>query len=241
LILQRYVSDELTHFVGGSRPTLDCRRYELLIKILKERRLTRRLDWGSPFDLPQLAMMVNGEESISVNKKFDGHYVCFCDIPAVDLPLHMQKYGRFGLSFSKTFLTEQGATPVFYVARGAKSQLSPTRHQTNARVFDNGFAWLSSLLVKLEREPSEKTEIHRIYTFLYLHLFPFLKFFDHTREDYDRENYYMEREWRVIGHVTFQLSDIRRIIMPEEYARRFREAVPDYFGQITFAPIMEQL
>lgn len=239
-MLQRYVSDELTHFVGKALPRHDC-RYELLVKILRERRLAGRLDWWrSPLDPPRIAMMINGEEPISCNKKFNGTYVCFCDIPVADLPLHMQKYSRFGLSFGKTFLTEQGATPVFYVAVGAKSQVLATRNQTNACIFDNGFARLSSLLVGLEMEPSQRTEILRIYSFVYLHLFPFLKFFDHTKDEDDLENHYMEREWRVVGEVEFELKDIRRIVVPEKYAKRFRNDIPDYYGQITFAPTIEQ-
>lgn len=46
----------------------------------------------------------------------------------------------------------------------------------------------------------------------------------------------MEREWRQYGHVRFTLDDVRRVIVPEEYARPFRAALPNYVGQVTFVP-----
>jgi hypothetical protein len=42
--------------------------------------------------------------------------VCFCDIPVIDLAIHVRKYSKFGLAFKKAFLIERGACPVFYVA-----------------------------------------------------------------------------------------------------------------------------
>lgn len=42
--------------------------------------------------------------------------ICFCDIPADDLHLHMQKYGHFGIAFLKSLLVPKGANPVFYIA-----------------------------------------------------------------------------------------------------------------------------
>jgi hypothetical protein len=45
----------------------------------------------------------------------------------------------------------------------------------------------------------------------------------------------MEREWRVIGDVKFALEDVHRVFMPERYAERFREDLPNYIGQLTFS------
>ena len=44
----------------------------------------------------------------------------------------------------------------------------------------------------------------------------------------------MEREWRVIGSQSFELDDVYRAFLPPEYARRFRDDVVDYAGQLTF-------
>jgi hypothetical protein len=45
----------------------------------------------------------------------------------------------------------------------------------------------------------------------------------------------MEREWRVLGHVYFALGDVRRVFLPEEFAKRFRADLPEYTGQLTFS------
>lgn len=70
--------------------------------------------------------------------------------------------------------------------------------------------------------------------FLDFYVFSFIKFFDDAKSDDDPENYYMEREWRMHGNLNFALENIHRIILPMSFAKRFREDIPDYFGQITF-------
>ena len=50
----------------------------------------------------------------------------------------------------------------------------------------------------------------------------------------DDANYYMEREWRVGGNISFQLGDVARVFFPSSYAVRFRADLPTYIGQITF-------
>jgi Putative abortive phage resistance protein AbiGi, antitoxin len=51
--------------------------------------------------------------------------VCFCDIPTPDLAIHVGKYSKFGLAFTKEFLIEQGACPVFYVANEGPVPINP--------------------------------------------------------------------------------------------------------------------
>ncbi len=70
--------------------------------------------------------------------------------------------------------------------------------------------------------------------FLGFQVFSFVKFFDDAKSDEDPENFYMEREWRIIGNLNFSSADVRRVVLPESYARRLREDVPSYVGQITF-------
>jgi hypothetical protein len=66
-------------------------------------------------------------------------------------------------------------------------------------------------------------------------VFAFCVPFDSTLDDAHTEQHYMEREWRVLGSVDFALSDVRRVILPEEYSERFRQKFPDYAGQVTFS------
>jgi hypothetical protein len=99
---QRYVSPELHHFVGAKLPD-DDRRYQTLLNILRSGRLRpgRLPGDESPEDDPRgvaLAIRPGAEEAEEMVR---AEVVCFCDIPADDLGLHMTKYGPFGISFPK--------------------------------------------------------------------------------------------------------------------------------------------
>lgn len=68
-------------------------------------------------------------------------------------------------------------------------------------------------------------------TFCYLH--GQTKVFDSTLAEGDPNNYYMEREWRVIGAVRFEASDVARVIVPGSYGSRFRADEPGFRGEVT--------
>ena len=82
--------------------------------------------------------------------------------------------------------------------------------------------------------PKELNDLREFSNFLILHFFSYLKFFDPAKDDEDDENYYMEREWRVVGNVQFQLQDVTRVLLPQQYGPRLRNDVPGYTGQVTF-------
>ena len=73
-----------------------------------------------------------------------------------------------------------------------------------------------------------------IQRFLASHVFAYMVSFDETNRDDYPHNYYMEREWRVLGNVQFSLEDVFIVILLEEFLRRFRADVPDYYRQVTF-------
>jgi len=128
---QRYVSPDLTHFVGRSLRTDEC-RYRLLGKILRGGVLKAR---PKPRGLRAAYVLVtNTNEELSSNKAYRGSVVCFCDIPLSDLPLHMRKYRRFGLAFRKDFLLEQGALPVLYIPLSGRPALLPFKGYGPGRV-----------------------------------------------------------------------------------------------------------
>ncbi len=83
-------------------------------------------------------------------------------------------------------------------------------------------------------EGPDQSRIRDIRNFLFFHVFAFLKPFDASTADTDAENFYMEREWRVSGNVDFAVGDVYRVFLPQAYAHRFRDDVPDYAGQLTF-------
>ena len=109
---QRYISNELSHFVGRGKP--EDEQYDLLVnKILKPGWLTH-----GPHHDPSVprSVSVDFSKPLSADQAITYQMVCFCDIPEADLAMHVERYSRFGLSFAKEFLIEVGASPVFYVA-----------------------------------------------------------------------------------------------------------------------------
>jgi hypothetical protein len=84
------------------------------------------------------------------------------------------------------------------------------------------------------RRPTEEDPLREAAELLEWYIFAFFKFFDHDLADADPENYYMEREWRVLGAVTFSLSDVERVLLPRGFADRFRTTFPEYSGQVSF-------
>lgn len=93
---QRYVSTELSHFVG--RGQTEEEQYQLLVhKILKTGWLTY-----APHDpaLPRTASL-DFSKPISTDEVINYQVVCFCDIPSSDLSIHVRKYSKFGLAFKR--------------------------------------------------------------------------------------------------------------------------------------------
>ena len=122
---QRYVSEELTHFVG--RGLSEEEQYSVLVdKILKTGWLLAYPSVFSVSEAEELLARKSGvvyspQPSIPSEDMMEHLVVCFCDIPITDLEIHMRKYSRFGLSFLKPFLVEKGANPVLYIAYNSKS------------------------------------------------------------------------------------------------------------------------
>lgn len=244
--MQRYVSNELTHFVGRSLKTKE-EQYRLLTHILVSRELT----------IPNSAtgvIMGNPNANISENDMYWAVMVCFCDIPIADLGLHMAKYSGFGLSFKKSLLVARGANPVFYIEKNSQVTRPLGHSATDARIsrapaFDDLIKLyhdyferqLASLRRRLDENPDSSDDVWLwnksliVRAFLDRYVLSFLKFFDSTILDDDKDNFYMEREWRILDNLTFELSDVYRVILPSGYASRLRADVPNYCGQVTFS------
>ena len=112
---QRYVSNELSHFVG--RGKTEEEQYDILVnKILKTGWLTY-----PPHDIARpRSLGLDFSSLISDDKALKYEVVCFCDIPDSDLAIHVNKYSKFGVAFKKEFLIAKGACPVFYVANESR-------------------------------------------------------------------------------------------------------------------------
>ena len=237
--LQRYVSPDLTHFVGQKCKTHKD-RYRLLKKILREGRL--RAPKPARVRDATYVLLTDTTAKLSSNNAYRGSVVCFCDIPPGDLAIHMEKYGEFGLAFTKDFLMDFGATPIMYVPTTARPALLPYNNYPRGRVSSNTVAfdqfWKKyQRLATLARQPDAKTppfgktgitDLRDVLSFLEANILSHLKFFDPATAEWDHDNYYMEREWRVNQDVLFELDTVRRVIIPPAYARQFRKDFPRY-------------
>ena len=236
---QRYISNELTHFVGRSfRSEFNAheKQYRLMVSILRSGSLGRKVE------APPLGA---SDQKFSDNEFYRHNLVCFSDIPVPDLGLHMGKFSRFGLAFEKSFLIRKGANPVFYVARNARALDPGDRERLLWELFEQNHEQLWRLFASLgaaeEKEGCEVApgfgtdKVKKLFDFLVRHVFSFVKFYDEGLLADDMNNFYMEREWRILGTLDFELSDVRRVIFPEKFARSFRRDAPEYFGEITFS------
>lgn len=239
---QRYVADELTHFVGRGRS--EAEQYALLVEVLR----TGRLRPDPPLADPPGDLLVDLARPLSGNDAYRPDAVCLCDIPLGDLDIHIRKYSPFGVAFRKAVLVERGASPMFYVAARSRTRApgadGADGARTRAERFDEAARGYHSLqqeaLARLaegdaparEREFLER--FLRLADFLDFEVFSYAKFFDSPAPDEDPSNHYMEREWRVLGEVRFSLDEVTRVVLPSRYARRLREDVPEYAGQVVF-------
>ena len=257
-INQRYISDELVHFVG--RGLNEKEQYRLLIKIIKTGWLTH-----SPHN-PNISgnLKVNPKANISKNEMYLPEVVCFCDIPTEDLSIHVKKYSPFGISFSKDFISTAGGSPVLYLSQKSKVIVNKDiKHEEMEDLFKKGndinvlfdridrgdyfnkmmveYHELFNIFYKIIKKnknnlgvPPEHQRIMALEHFLSFHIFSYLKFFDHTLKDDSEENYYFEREWRTVGNVQFALEDIKTVFLPEKYSKQFRKDLPEYSSQLIF-------
>lgn len=233
----RYVSPELSHFVGRGLPS-DSERFDLLIKILQSGILTStpgRMGGASTF---------NTGGRLRDESMYHVESVCFCDIPLGDLDLHMSKYSQFGLSFDKGWLASRGANPVYYLDTDSY-QRTILGDNPRAEQFEKAFLELSRIGQALERhathDPSLRllsSDFTSLELFLQRYLLSFIKPFDGKAAASDPKNYYMEREWRFYASLQFDPADVARILIPRKFATRLRAEAPDYTCQVTFTDPM---
>lgn len=239
---QRYISNELTHFIGGElkkETKAEQKQYEVLCKILKERKL--RGKQTSARTTSGISWSWNLKAQPSQNDMVNTDMVCFCDIPILDLEIHIKKYGPFALALDKDFIVKKGGSPVYYVAKKSLVRGGlPERSDDTFSKEDYFDIFLPKFFSRLHGPAVEGlndgklSEDLGIFMFVLSQFFSYLKFFDHKLKEGDPQNYYFEREWRVLGEVTFKMRDIKRILIPESFSERFRKDFPKYYGQLTF-------
>lgn len=145
----------------------------------------------------------------------------------------MSKYSRFGISFLKAFLIQNGANPVFYVANN-----SIQHGKCNYDVWNEMISKYHHLVRQCIDEPKDicdQQKVRAFQSFIDFKVFGYVKPFNDSLPEDDVDNYYMEREWRIVGNLDFKLQDVYRIILPQSYVKQFKLDFPDYCGQITFS------
>jgi hypothetical protein len=231
---QSYVSDELTHFIGRALPT-DEARFQLFLQIIEEGwlRASHREQLG-----PGVVSQGDGRKKLSSNEAVISTTLCFCDIPAKQLAIHIGKYGPFGIAFSKALLVRRGASPVFYIAsNAANAEIAVGSPMTLGERFDQLYRDLAEVSAAFdayvwEREPESPTRIpglritfgrssnntppgqqalgklHALESDLNKFVFSHIKFFTAELPHEHEENYYMEREWRKRDGLAFSANEV---------------------------------
>jgi len=253
---QSYISDELIHCVGRALGS-DEDRYTLLLEIINGQILKRPPRDGF------VGMRMQMYSDICSDELIDSQIVCFCDIPLPELSIHVTKYSRFGLAFPKAFLVRQGANPVYYVARDSvvpanvwprSEPVIRSEHHRDpysarpeapdpvtrcayfneaARLYNSEYTYRYAITAQAEKQGNDFLRVDDLNKFLTFQFLAFVKFFDPTLPEDDLDNYYMEREWRVLGDVTFKLDDIARVVVPPGYEERLKADLPAYGGEVS--------
>jgi hypothetical protein len=199
---------------------------------------------------------------LSSNEAVISAVLCLADIPEGALDIHVAKYGRFGISFPKSWLLRQGASPVFYVAGDAAApNLGPGIGPRTLRGrFDQLYTEIQAVRADLDayvwkREPQglgstglrltfkhapvstpEGQQILRRLNALCSDLdklvFSYCKFFNARLPLNHRDNYYMEREWRVRGGLAFRPDDISGIYILPSFRDEFLARHPEYESRL---------
>ena len=80
----------------------------------------------------------------------------------------------------------------------------------------------------LEKRPENRNDaVRALLTNFEKELLAFIKPFNSELDESHPENFYMEREWRKLGNIIFDLRDVRIIVVAEGYKERLERQYPD--------------
>ena len=257
---QRYISRELVHFVG--RGKTDAEKFELLVKILKEGwllhppfnpNISGNLSVKFPAKIsnhemfaPEIVCLADIPlDDLQIHaKKYSRFGVTFGKelvVNAGGAPIH---YLPLSSSVTASLIpkhieskdvikSEAGDIPGFSRVKKSLAEHFDDMMLIYQEVFDE-ISKSSRPSMGVGGSIDRYSKIVGLRRFLDFHLFCRLKFFDHSLPDDHEDNFYFEREWRIVGNLKFQLDDVQTVIFPSEYAKQFRQRVPEYFGAIRF-------
>lgn len=252
---QPYTSSALFHFVGRAAPADDDRNCETLLKILRSGCIS-----FPPHDKAghgPRSVTVRPDASLLDEQLISPHITCFADIPAESLGPHVSRYGRFGLSFARAELLKWGARPVAYVPtfkedwdgifgrtmlRDLEAIYKGFRAHYAERIDDQAEGISVSLAELLDpakaprgmgKIPKDEQQLLRaLKRILEMDLLAYIKPFDADLPEDHQDNFYMEREWRLVGQWPFKLEDIVHIHAAPLHRTRIQSEFPALQGRI---------
>ena len=236
----KYVSDELFHFVGHSSPGDDNANYRKLGSILKS-------GWISyaPHDenFGQVSYVINWDHRLETEQLIVPSVTCYADIPFENLSLHMNKYGKFGVSLPKSLLIRDGARPVTYIPMRSDDWCSRNGRTLlrNIEAVVKGFN--ESVMEALAEDTSEcrtlgempntrEGALSAMDSVLYKDFLAFIKPFNSELPHNHPDNFYMEREWRKYGNMRFEVAQTSRVIVARGFKAQALADFPAYADRI---------
>lgn len=241
----QFISDVLFHFVGQRCPSDHEGNYEVLKKILSRGCVSHpphNDDWGATTYEIDLSCTLVSE------KMFVPTVTCYCDIPFEHLPLHLRKYGKFGLSLNKHLLIKYGARPVIYVPLRSDDWAGAHGGRTWLRDVEAAYrGFRTHIHDKVENRnitsrglgtpPTSVAEASVAFNNTFTTNFlAFIKPYDSFLPDTSPTYYYSEREWRKFGNQRFEPWDVKHVVVAEGYVDRLRSELPQYADKVLLAP-----
>lgn len=256
---QQYISKELIHMVG--RNQTEEEQYLLLVKILRDGCLCNPKDPGGNL-IVDLGKLISEDTMYNAGvvcfcdipiEDLTIHIAKYSKFGLSFLKSFLIKKGANPVHYiaMNSNVTDFSLDPT--TGRSMHAQV------TRADYFDKMFkeelpAFQSIVWELLSRQEKEELNaeplrqkrskeaierqllVQHVSHFLEFEMSSPIKFFDDSKSDEDEKNYYMEREWRILGSLNFSVGDVYRVILPKgkEYAARLSEDIPDYIGQIQF-------
>ncbi|MEH6347760.1 MAG: abortive infection system antitoxin AbiGi family protein [Bermanella sp.] len=258
---QNYVSSELLHFVGRGMNEND--QFDLFIKILTEGWVTHpphnpnksggiyintdaaisTNDMYSPqitcfADIPLHDISLHMDKYSAIGMSFSKDFIA----NAGGVPVHYIPT-ESSVTISKN-LPPEDILKIFNKHGGDSlskqmSEVIPKSKHFNEMLQE--FHELFQIFNDMEKNQRTSRAVSKLsirilglQNFLERHIFSYFKFFDHRKSDNDPENYYFEREWRIIGNLNFEISEVKTVLFPRKFSSQFRNVFPYYEGQVVF-------
>jgi hypothetical protein len=189
---------------GGNEDWRDMSEYVVhlthrgaLRKILSEGALEARNPMGTARNLHQL-----GDSQQAV---------CLSEIPLDRLDRLVERHGRYGVGFRKTFIRREGGTPVWYLWRDT--------------LIADAFQTLVTDAMRGGVDPEDRL----------WQVTPFVE--NPGSGPWGRYEFDWEREWRVVGDLVFAPADVAFLIIPEGEYSEMTEEVEWFFDDYSPAVI----